>query len=70
MGIKQAQTLPDVDVVIDALIGYSLRGAPQGASERLIRTVTDAGAVVSLDTPSGLDVTTGTCAARKVERGC
>ena len=59
MGLAQADAVPDVDVVIDAVIGYSLRGAPRGASERLIRAMADAPTVVSLDTPSGLDVTTG-----------
>ncbi len=49
-----------VDVVIDALIGYSLQGAPRGRPAELIeklRAVADT--VVSLDTPSGLNVTTG-----------
>ena len=45
------------------MIGYSLRGAPRGASEALILAVArdrrSAAPVISLDTPSGLDVTTG-----------
>ena len=48
------------DVAIDALIGYSLRGAPVGTSAELIEQIPQtADVVVSLDTPSGLNVTTG-----------
>ncbi len=60
MGVPTAPTIGAADVVIDALIGYSLRGAPSGRSAELIEAVnTHAATVVSLDTPSGLDVTTG-----------
>jgi NAD(P)H-hydrate epimerase len=59
MGIDRVDSLPKVDVAIDALIGYSLRGAPHGATESLIASTKRGAAVVSLDTPSGLDVTTG-----------
>ena len=59
MGLARAAEMPDVDVVIDAVIGYSLRGAPRGSSEAVIRAIRGAKAVVSLDTPSGLDVTSG-----------
>jgi NAD(P)H-hydrate epimerase len=48
------------DLVIDALIGYSLRGNPRGRAADLIGWTGDQAApVLSLDTPSGLDVTTG-----------
>ncbi len=60
MGIDLDEAIGRADVIVDALIGYSLRGAPRGASERLIGEVNAADAtVVSLDTPSGLDVTSG-----------
>ena len=60
MGIAMSPTLVAADVVVDAVIGYSLRGAPQGRSAELIDAVNGAAAtIVSLDTPSGLDVTTG-----------
>lgn len=50
----------DVDVVIDALLGYSLAGDPREPVATLIRWVNEQPApVLSLDTPSGLDVTTG-----------
>jgi NAD(P)H-hydrate epimerase len=48
------------DLVIDALIGYSLRGDPRGATASLIRRANESSApVLSLDLPSGLDATTG-----------
>ncbi len=48
------------DLAVDALIGYSLRGAPHGRAAKLIETMNaSATTVVSLDTPSGLNVTTG-----------
>ncbi|MCP4246173.1 MAG: hypothetical protein GY778_03910 [bacterium] len=48
------------DLVIDALIGYSLLGNPRGRIAELIEwTAQEDPAVLSLDTPSGLDVTTG-----------
>ena len=48
------------DLVIDALIGYSLRGAPTDRTSALI-TWADAQdvPVLALDVPSGLDATTG-----------
>jgi NAD(P)H-hydrate epimerase len=49
-----------LDLIIDGLIGYSLEGAPRGAAARLIRWVNAQDApVLALDTPSGLDTTTG-----------
>lgn len=61
MGIERVDEVRPADVVVDAVIGYSLRGAPSGRSADLIEQInaTDA-VVVSLDTPSGLDVTSGT----------
>jgi NAD(P)H-hydrate epimerase len=46
-------------VVVDALIGYSLRGAPRGRAAELILSSNRHGRVLSLDVPSGLDSTTG-----------
>jgi NAD(P)H-hydrate epimerase len=51
----------NADLVIDALIGYSLRGDPSGRTAELISWANEQGGpVLSLDVPSGLDVTTGT----------
>ena len=48
------------EVVVDALIGYSLRGAPRGRVAELIDLCNQhASRVLSLDVPSGLDATTG-----------
>ena len=45
---------------MDALIGYSLRGDPTGRTAELIEWANDqASPTLALDTPSGLDVTTG-----------
>lgn len=47
-------------LVVDALIGYSLRGAPCGRVAALINLCNEhARRVLSLDLPSGLDATTG-----------
>jgi NAD(P)H-hydrate epimerase len=47
-------------IVVDALIGYSLRGAPRGKAAELIDLCNrHAARVLSLDVPSGLDATTG-----------
>ena len=49
-----------VDLVLDALIGYGLKGAPQEGVAKIIRWVNGAGfPILSLDVPSGVDATTG-----------
>lgn len=59
MGLRVGDPDPDADVAVDAVIGYSLRGAPSGRSGQLIDAVSAHGRVVSLDVPSGLDTATG-----------
>jgi len=65
MGIPITQlsmptVLGEVDLVIDALIGYGLSGAPKEEAARLIELANAFGApVLSLDTPSGINVTDG-----------
>lgn len=52
--------LPGIALVLDGVIGYRLRGAPRGAAADLIRWAKRSAApILSLDVPSGLDVTTG-----------
>ena len=52
--------LPAADLVVDAIIGYSLSGPPRGAAAVLIREANAAAApVLSLDVPSGVDTATG-----------
>jgi NAD(P)H-hydrate epimerase len=62
MGITDRETivLDSVDLVIDAMIGYGLTGDPRGMIADWIRHVNDAARpVLALDTPSGLNTTTG-----------
>lgn len=48
------------DLVLDGLIGYSLKGAPRGAVADLIRWANEQPApVLALDVPSGVDAGTG-----------
>lgn len=48
------------DFIIDALIGYSLKGAPSGVVSELIRWANQSKTpIFSLDIPSGVDSTTG-----------
>ena len=52
--------IKNADVVIDALIGYSLKGAPREPIKSLIQTTNQfAKQVIALDIPSGIDSTTG-----------
>ena len=49
-----------VDLIIDAIVGYSLRAAPRDSALKLIQWANITGALVlSLDIPSGVDSTTG-----------
>ncbi|WP_442505870.1 NAD(P)H-hydrate epimerase [Novipirellula sp. SH528] len=55
-------SIPDgeVDVILDGLIGYSLRGNPRGRASDLIRWANQqSAATLALDTPSGLDTASG-----------
>jgi len=47
------------DLIVDALIGYSLAGPPRGTAAELIRWANGSAPILSLDVPSGLDATTG-----------
>lgn len=52
--------MPDAGLIIDGLIGYSLKGPPSGTVAELIQWVNRQKApVLSLDIPSGLDATNG-----------
>jgi NAD(P)H-hydrate epimerase len=60
MGVPISSDIAAADVAIDALVGYSLKGPPRGPVLELVDQLGSFdGPVVSLDTPSGLDVTTG-----------
>ncbi|MEL7644861.1 MAG: NAD(P)H-hydrate epimerase [Anaerolineaceae bacterium] len=49
-----------IDLIIDGLIGYSLKGSPSGMAARLITWANHQNApILSLDVPSGMDASTG-----------
>ncbi|MEZ4637274.1 MAG: NAD(P)H-hydrate epimerase [Caldilineaceae bacterium] len=57
---EEGWELPPADLVIDAIIGYGIQGDPRGDAANLIRLANSSVApILSLDTPSGLDVTSG-----------
>lgn len=57
---RAGEVIRRVDLVVDALIGYSLRGVPRGRVAELIELCNQhATRVLSLDVPSGLNATTG-----------
>jgi len=54
-------TLPPHDLLVDALVGYNLRGALSGVLAATVEAMNDSPAgVVALDLPSGVDADTGT----------
>jgi NAD(P)H-hydrate epimerase len=54
--------LPPADLIVDALLGFSLAGAPRGEAARLIELANAHGApILAVDLPSGMDATTGAC---------
>ena len=55
-----ARMLAGAEVVVDGLLGTGIRGAPRTKHAAAIRAANEAaGAVLSLDTPSGVDGTSG-----------
>ena len=60
MGVPAAGEAEPADVIVDALIGYSLRDDHARPAAALIEWAnTQPAPVLALDTPSGLDATTG-----------
>lgn len=58
---EQLTVLGEFDLVLDAILGIGLEGAPRPDAARLIEIANEIGApVLSLDVPSGLDATSGT----------
>ncbi len=56
----EIESLTHADLILDAIIGYSLHGAPRGQSARLIEFARASGIpILSLDVPSGMNSTTG-----------
>jgi NAD(P)H-hydrate epimerase len=59
-GSEAQETIGRAELVVDALVGYSLRGSPRGRVAELIDLCNrNARRVLSLDVPSGLDATNG-----------
>lgn len=57
---EEGWELPPADLVIDAVIGYGLRGDPRGKARDLILLANSSIApILSLDTPSGVDTESG-----------
>jgi NAD(P)H-hydrate epimerase len=58
--VELAREIRGADAVVDALIGYRLRGVPDEAHRLLIAMAgAGHGAVISLDLPSGIDADSG-----------
>ena len=60
---RHGAAIASADVVVDALIGYGLEGAPRGRTAELIELCNRrAKSIVSVDLPSGIDATVGRAA--------
>jgi len=58
--ITDNPVIPESDIIIDCLLGYSLNGNPQKPFATLIESANHSQVpIMALDTPSGLDVTSG-----------
>jgi NAD(P)H-hydrate epimerase len=64
---RSEQALAEATVIVDALLGTGFQGEPRGAVEEAIEAVNAARApVVSVDVPSGVDVSTGVASGAAV----
>jgi NAD(P)H-hydrate epimerase len=55
------QSLGGCELLLDALLGFGVRGAPRGAVEEMILAAGETGTpILALDVPSGLDAELGT----------
>jgi NAD(P)H-hydrate epimerase len=67
MGAVIVEWPAPAQLVVDALIGYSLHGSPEGRVAELIEWANgQPSPILALDTPTGLDVTTGIAAALSI----
>lgn len=61
-------TLPEHELVIDAVIGYSLKGMPRGLPLQMIAAANESPCqTISLDVPSGVDVDSGSARGEAVQ---
>ena len=57
---SESDAVLKLDIILDGLIGYSLKGTPRGRAAELMAWANAVDStVLALDTPSGLDSTTG-----------
>ena len=60
IGADEIEDCPGPDLIIDGVIGYSLKGNPHGGAAKLINWAnSNISPIISLDVPSGLDSTIG-----------
>ena len=65
---KAERAIKSSDVIIDALIGYHLKGAPRGDYADVIMVINSASKkVIAYDIPTGIDATTGECFDPSIE---
>jgi NAD(P)H-hydrate epimerase len=68
--VPGAHSAASAELIVDALIGYGLRGDPRGVVADWIRWANRAQSrILALDTPSGLDTTTGSAASPCIRAG-
>lgn len=71
MGINPFANNEKVDLIIDGLIGYGLKGAPSGRVAEMIRWANAHPApVLALDAPSGIDITFGSAYVPAIRANC
>ena len=59
--LPQQFDIESFDLILDGVLGYGIKGAPEGNTAKLIQWANDnPSRVLALDTPSGLDLDTGT----------
>jgi NAD(P)H-hydrate epimerase len=67
VALRDLPAAPTYDVVVDAILGYGLSGAPREGAATAIRWVNACGArVLSLDLPSGVEADTGGAPGERV----
>lgn len=55
MGVKRVKKIPKADVIIDALLGYNIKGKPRPRYAKLIREINKRDCmIVAIDIPSGI----------------
>lgn len=65
---EEGWELPPADLILDAIIGYGLRGDPRGKARDLIQLANSSVApILSLDVPSGVDSDGGLCYAPHIQ---